>query len=205
MLTLGWHWKRESRLSLSGLHLSEHLTLLSQIITTSVNLTSTSHRRKAAEYTDLIRFIMLQLLIEMPQSFGQKRNFLLFFFSALSQAPPPCFTFVMDAFSHCDYAYPAVRMSGYLLYGWLVSFSLDSPRTPHNDCLLSTSHVHWPLTLTVNNKQMDLNKQRWRERCWLKGCTLAADVDSLINSLCKVLGFVRKKPRRTWARGRGGK
>lgn len=93
MLTLGWHWKGDgggkSHLSLSGLHLSEYLTLFSKIIIPSVNLTSTSRRRNTAEYTDLIMSITLQLLMETPQSFGRKRNFSLVFFTVLSEVPPP--------------------------------------------------------------------------------------------------------------------
>lgn len=108
-------WKGESHLSLSGLQLSEHLTLLSKVITTSVNLTSTSCCRNADNvyHASAPHRNATQLWA---------KTFLLFFFGFFFTVLPPCFTFVMDTFSHFDYANPAVHMRGSLLCDWLVTF-----------------------------------------------------------------------------------
>lgn len=70
----GGQWERDGAGGGGGIYLNiSHFT--SKIITTAVNLTSTSCRRNATEHADVITSITLRLLTETPQSFGQKRNF----------------------------------------------------------------------------------------------------------------------------------
>lgn len=162
MLKLGWHWKGDGGektfvfIWLAFIWTS-HTSLQNNQFTTSVYLTTTSRHRNAAEYTDLIMSIMHQLLIETSQKFG-KREFRLFFDSIeqgaaclLNICNGPLFILWLCLLCHTHERIPAVRLTG--------TFSLDSPRSPRSDCVLSTSHMHWPLTLTGNNKPATLDRE----------------------------------------------